>query len=1026
MAAPQNIIDLVERFERNYASYKDPSYNEAQLRQEFLNPFFMALGWDVNNTQGHAEAYKEVIHEDAIKVGSATKAPDYGFRIGGTRKFFMEAKKPSVNIKGDPSPAYQLRRYAWSAKLPLSILTDFEEFAVYDCRVRPAPTDKSSTARTLYLTYKDYAEKWDEIAAIFSKDAVLKGSFDKYADTARLKKGTAEVDASFLAEIESWRETLAKNIALRNPELNHHELNFAVQLTIDRVIFLRICEDRGVEPYGGLMALQNGQEVYKRLQVLFRRADDRYNSGLFHFTKEADRRDPPDELTPGLVIDDKILKEIFKRLYYPESPFEFSVLPAEILGQVYEQFLGSTITLSAGHRAMVEHKPEVKKAGGVYYTPSYIVDYIVQNTVGELVDGKTSAQIAKLKILDPACGSGSFLLGAYQFLLDWYLKFYIGNEPATWAKKKLPPICATEGKASYKLTLSERKRILLAHLYGVDIDSQAVEVTKLSLLLKVLEGEKQLSLFHTERALPDLCDNIKCGNSLIGPDFYERRQRDLFDDEMHYKINAFDWKKEFAEVFKGKNPGFDAVIGNPPYIRIQTMKDTQPESVEYFGKRYKSAAKGNYDIYVVFAEKGLGLLNKDGRLGLILPHKFFQAKFAQPVRQLLSEKKAIAEIVHFGAEQVFGNATTYTCLLFLRAKPEPQFRFVSVGKLENPTQLFSMIRHSQAYPDYSEAFLPQPPSDKEWHFSTGNSAAVLAKLNRQPFTLGDITRKIFVGLQTSADSIYALKLVKWNKQSCICYSKSLEKEIEIERGFVKPFLMGKDVHRYKELQPHNVVVFPYLIEKGRALLMPKKYIQEHFPMGWKYLIANQNALTRREKGKMKGENFYAYIYPKNLVEFDAVKLITPDIASGCQMTLDKEGNYHTTTIYGFVFKETHRENVSFFLGILNSKLLWFFLKTTGNILRGGYFRFKTEYLKPFPIYTIDFSKKSEKSQHDKVVSLVERMLELHKRLGAAKVPNDKTRLQREIDAVDGQIDALVYELYGLTAEEIKIVEGAGA
>jgi predicted RNA-binding protein with EMAP domain len=235
--------------------------------------------------------------------------------------------------------------------------------------------------------------------------------------------------------------------------------------------------------------------------------------------------------------------------------------------------------------------------------------------------------------------------------------------------------------------------------------------------------------------------------------------------------------------------------------------------------------------------------------------------------------------------------------------------------------------------------------------------------------------------------------------------------------------MGKDVHRYKEPKSHNVVIFPYLIENGQALLMPKKYIQERFPMGWKYLLANQNALAQREKGKMIGEHFYAYIYPKNLAEFDAVKLMTPDIASGCQMTLDKEGNYHTTTIYSFVFKETQKENVSFFLGILNSKLLWFFLSSTGNILRGGYFRFKTEYLKPFPIRTIDFDKPEEVKQHDKMVSLVEQMLELNKKLAGIKNPDEKTRIQRQIDSTDEQIDKLVYDLYGLSADEIAIVEG---
>ncbi len=256
-----------------------------------------------------------------------------------------------MNVKDDPAPAFQLRRYAWSARMPLSVLTNFAEFAVYDCRVKPAQTDKASAARILYLRCGDFAAAWDEkIAGVFSREAVLKGSFDKFADSNKAKRGTAAVDAAFLDEIEKWRDQLAKNLALRNPELSSRELNFAVQITIDRIIFLRMCEDRGVESYGQLLSLQNGTAVYGRLKQLFQKADDRYNSGLFHFHKEKDRAEAPDELTPDLQIDDLVLKSIFRGLYYPDSPYEFSVLPVEILGQVYEQFLGKVIRLTAGHR----------------------------------------------------------------------------------------------------------------------------------------------------------------------------------------------------------------------------------------------------------------------------------------------------------------------------------------------------------------------------------------------------------------------------------------------------------------------------------------------------------------------------------------------------------------------------------------------------------------------------------------------------------------------------------------------------
>ena len=421
---PDKILELVERFEHNREAYKRPAYNETQVRREFLDPFFKALGWDIDNAQGYAEAYKDVVHEDALKVGRATKAPDYSFRIGGVRKFFLEAKKPAGNLREDAEAAFQLRRYGWSAKLPLSILSNFAELHVYDCRVKPVKGDKASHSRIKSLSYQEYPERWLELAEIFSPEAIRKGAFDKYADAKKIKKGTAEVDTAFLAEIERWRDQLARNFALRNSTISQRELNFAVQKTIDRIIFLRIGEDRGIESYGQLQALLNGDQIYRRLFELFRMADDRYNSGLFHFQAEKDRSDDLDRLTPNLNLDDKVLKDILRNLYYPDSPYEFSVLPADILGQVYEQFLGKVIRLTAGHQAKVEYKPEVRKAGGVYYTPTYIVDYIVRQTVGHLVAGKKISPRSpfKLRVLDPACGSGSFLLGAYQFLLDWHLR----------------------------------------------------------------------------------------------------------------------------------------------------------------------------------------------------------------------------------------------------------------------------------------------------------------------------------------------------------------------------------------------------------------------------------------------------------------------------------------------------------------------------------------------------------------------------------------------------------------------------
>jgi predicted type IV restriction endonuclease len=411
MPAPEIVKQLVERFEQHHDTYLASKYNETQLRNEFLNPFFEALGWDVLNKEGNSEEYKHVIHEDSLEIEGVKKAPDYAFKVGKERKFFVEAKKPFVKIETNPEVAFQLRRYVWSAKLPLGILTDFEEFAVYECRSKPKASDSVKTGRVMLLKYTDYIEKWDEIVSIFSHEAVMKGQFDQFANTAAKKKGTAEVDDAFLGDIEGWRDALAKNIALRNKSQvqNEADLNFAVQMTIDRIIFLRICEERGFEPENQLQDLSKRENIFGELNKLFERADKRYNSGLFHFAtgrnaKKEDGRGSADTFTPGLEIDDKVLKDVIKDLYYP-SPYVFSQIPADILGQIYEQFLGKVIRLTAGSQAKVEEKPEVRKAGGVFYTPTYICCYIVLNTLGKLLEGKTPAEAASLKIVDPACGA---------------------------------------------------------------------------------------------------------------------------------------------------------------------------------------------------------------------------------------------------------------------------------------------------------------------------------------------------------------------------------------------------------------------------------------------------------------------------------------------------------------------------------------------------------------------------------------------------------------------------------------------
>jgi len=664
--AKEKIESLVIRFEEQFESYKNSDYNETLTRRDFIDPFFKALGWDIDNESGYAEAYREVIHEDKVKVSGSTKAPDYSFRlVGGKRLFFVEAKKPSISVKEDIQPAYQVRRYGWSAKLPISIITDFEEFSIYDCTKKPKPNDKPPVARIKYLSFRDYIKEFDFLWDTFSKEQVLKGSFDKYLQSDTHKKGTATVDKDFLESLDRWRTYLAVSISWNNKTLDEEEINFVVQQTIDRIIFLRIAEDRGVEPYGTLHHATKLGNLYQNLFELFQKADQKYNSGLFDFKK--------DKISQDVIIDNKVIKTILNELYYPECPYEFSVLSVEILGSAYEQFLGKVIRITPAHHAKIEEKPEVRKAGGVYYTPQYIVDYIVKSTVGKLIEGKTPKEISKIKILDPACGSGSFLIGAFQYLLDYHKDYYSENGKPSKGKKDNP--LTPEGN----LTSAEKKRILLNNLFGVDLDANAVEVTKLSLLIKCLEGEtdasiqQQLSIWH-ERVLPTLESNIKNGNSLIDTDFYSSELELGFEKN----IKPFNWRKNFPLIFD--EGGFDAIIGNPPYVMLQNLE--KREVFEYSSKKYRSA-KYKIDTYQLFIERSITLLRKDGLLGFITPNTFLKNIHAEPLRRLIIETTQLNELLIFNYS-VFTSASVDTCIIILENKIASPITKVEIKEVQKP------------------------------------------------------------------------------------------------------------------------------------------------------------------------------------------------------------------------------------------------------------------------------------------------------------------------------------------------------
>ena len=1015
--AKKKIGELVERFGEQIESYKRSEYNETSTRRDFIDPFFKALGWDVDNQGASAESYREVIHEDKIKIGSSTRSPDYSFRLaGGTRLFFVEAKKPSIVVKDDIVPAYQIRRYGWSAKLPISIITDFEEFAVYDCTRKPVRTDKASVARLKYLTFKEYITEFDFLWDTFSRERVLRGSFDKFIQSVAGKKGTETVDKEFLNTLDSWRTYLAVSISKNNKQLNEDEVNFVVQQAIDRIIFLRIAEGRAVEPDGNLKTILHG-DYYANLFKLFKEADQKYNSGLFDFKK--------DTLSEHLKIDNKVIKNIVTELYYPESPYEFSVISVEILGSAYEQFLGKVIRLTQAHQARIEEKPEVRKAGGVFYTPQYIVDYIVKNTVGKLVEGKTPDQISKLKIVDPACGSGSFLLGAYQYLLNYHKDFYSEKGKLSKGKKDNP--LTPEGN----LTTAKKKEILLNNIYGVDLDFNAVEVTKLSLLLKCLEGEtmasiaNQMNMFN-ERVLPTLDNNIKSGNSLVDFDFYDG-QLDFGNDK---KIKPFNWQKAFPEVFvhrttnyqhelkdqfnkvvatankaedllskisKANEPiapygsdGFDCVIGNPPYVRQELLTDFK----EYFQRKYK-VYHGAADLYSYFFERGVALLSEGGLFGIIVANKWMRANYGEPLRKWLKEQD-IKQIIDFGDLPVFESATTYPCIFISsRSKnPAPSVEVVNVKTLKfEPTLQVYVDEHTQTL---SKELL----DDSGWNLAGEAEHRLLKKLQNKGVPLGEYVKgKIYRGVLTGLNEAFVI-----DEET----KKRLIKEDKKSAAIIKPFLAGRDIKRYQ--QP---VSDKYLIFTRRGIDIDK------YPAIREYLNQFKTQLQPKPKD-FKGKTWkgrkpgsYKWFEMQDAVdyyeEFEKPKIIIPAIVKSASYTFDETGFYSNdkTSIISL--------NDKFLLGILNSTACDYFIKSIAATKQNGYFEYKPMYVEQLPIPTASSTQKKE------IEKLVGQILNLNTQKSQANVPGVIEQIDNQIAHADEKINKLVYQLYELTEDEIKVI-----
>lgn len=995
------IAALVAAFKHQEADHLAALYNETQARTDFISPMLEAFGWDVYNTLGQPLGLREVFEEATVEVGEErlSKKPDYELRLARQRKLFVEAKKPRVDIDRNLAASFQTRRYGFSGSLPISILTNFRQLAVYDCGPVPAEGEAAHVARLLLVECEDFERRFDELWDLFSREAVYSGAFDERFSVGATRLGAAQFDDLFLTQVQHWRSILAIDIHRSRPDLTPTELTYVVQLLISRIVFLRICEDRDIEVYESLRNLAT-PGTYAAFYAVLETADRFYNSGLFRLLAD----DPL-----AIQVSDDVMSSVLSELYYPQSPYTFAVVEPEVLGEVYEQFLGEEIVID-GDQVEIVYKREIRESGGVVPTPRYIVDAIVDRAVAPRIAGQSPAGLADFTVADLCCGSGIFLLSAYDLLLDHYLAWYVANDRPAHVGRTIYEVAG----GHWRLTFAERRRVLLTHIRGVDIDANAVEIARLSLLLKLIENETRADLDdYVQRmfspALPSLDGIVRSGNSLVS---FEEWDAFRPDGALPTTLNPFSWPTEFpADLERG---GFDVIVGNPPYTRIQMMQRYFPEEVDFYQSAlspYKSGERNNFDKYALFIERSLQLQKPNGRLGLIVPHKFMATVAGRALRNVFSADRLLQEVVHFGAQQVFGDLANYTCILVADRAGHDDVTLERVTDLDR-------WRYGRAgeLTTVPAATLTAEP----WEMAEPAAMAVFQRIRAaHPDRIGT-EADIFVGLQTSADDIYALTAI--GETATHIRFQAGGREWAIERGVLKPFLRDVTLTAYRRSPANSWLVFPYEAVGGRQRLIQPADLQRDYPDCWAYLSAHRTQLDRRAVagGPKAEQQWYQFGRSQSLGKSDTHKLIVQVLSLEPRYAFDDAGTMFTGggngPYYGVRALDGSQYSLHYLLAVLCHPLSEAMIRTRTSVFRGGYYSHGKQFLAGLPVPN------PGKADRDRISALVGDLTAAFEELDALRLPADQDRKKRDIVRLKGRIETAVTAAFGLAADEMSAVK----
>ncbi len=982
----ERLKQLIMQYKKSMSYYHDTknAYNETECRDEYISPLLECFGWDVHNKKGKLPQYKEVVVE---KFSNSSERPDYTLTLNGVSKLFVEAKKPSVDIVVEPEPAMQIRKYGWNANHALAILTNFENLLIYDTTNRPEEGDSASISLYRKYNYEDYVEKYQEIADLISKNNVYSGQYDEFiksnfqSDT----RCSTEIDETFLKQINKWRLEIGSYLYESKEDYKDISvLNDTVQNFINQIIFLRICEDRKLPLYMKLYeTVEDRTSLQKVLTTIFKDADKRYNSGLF-------KND-----SPIFDLSCDIIFEIIESLYYPKTPYMFTIIEPSILGKIYESFLAESLVLQEGRIVLAQKKEYLYKS--VVSTPVEIVRYMVKSTLEPLCKGKTPLEILSLRIADIACGSGIFLEEAYQYLVDYCTEWYKLND-----KEHL--LVVEDGME--KLPLGDKKAILTNCIYGVDIDIHAVEVSKFSLLLKLIENETEPSVMSSKPILPELEDNIKCGNSLVSDEDVEGLN---ITSEDLININPFDWK----EINDGDK--FDVIIGNPPYVKTEDIKKLHTNAEAKIYKKYGSSYK-QYDKYYLFIEKAVELINENGLICYIVPNKFLHTESAEKLRLMIKDK--IVKLDDFGAVQLFKDKTIYSSILTMSATNVEKLAYRTVNRVvdlwndkDEPYNLISK-KSLNSMPWVEKLNIND---NSPWLVSYDDVYLSMMKNARAKIvSLADIV-EIYNGIQTSAEKVYKIenKTIVSEDENYVKF-RVQDKEYMIERGILRLYFKPTrteqgvlDTYSNINQVKVNYNIFPY-DENGNFIT--KDIMETQYPHAWEYLLEHKDTLLPKSLGGNRDvqpvvsdkDEWYRYgrsqaitclnnrdkiIVGVNRKKDDPLYLMDKShylIASG-----------GTAGYVGISMKEDSEYQLEYIHAWLSHPWTDWYLQSIGSDFEGGFIARGTYTLPMVPFIKLDFADEKQKELYDQVIFNTRRIGELNEELLSKKDKTTQNVLEKE-------------------------------